>query len=228
MADKPLIVAAMGGRGTGKSAWCVQQDYYTKAKRLMVWDLMREPWHAALQSTDDLGAFVRMLKPARFRVAFHPSPDDKRRAAQFEVFMQAAWVAGHVTVHVEELAFVTTAHKAPPAWRRACLLGRHEPHALTLSGTSQRPAQVDKEFLGNADVIHAGRLMGADADNVARILGVKPAELEQLPDLAYIERRGQAMTRGVLRVKPPAAARGQKVTPKREEQKEKEGPQVEP
>ena len=73
-------------------------------------------------------------------------------------------------------------------------------------GTSQRPAQVDKEFLGNADVLHAGRLIGADADGVARIMGAKPTELENLPDLHWLERRQGAtsVTRGVLSFAPVA------------------------
>ena len=179
----------MGARGTGKTAWATRQPEYVGARRLVVWDLMREAAHASLPATESLAEFIGQLKAKTFRVAFRPSPDDAKREAQFEVWCRACLLAGHLTAHVEELAFVTKPHKAPPAWRRMILLGRHEPHVLTIIGTSQRPAQVDKEFLGNADVLHVGRLIGADAEGPARILGVKPQELENLPDLAWLERR---------------------------------------
>ena len=202
--SKPEILAALGARGTGKTAWATRQAHYVKAPRLAVWDLMREAAHAPLQSTENLPEFVRWLKAPRFRVAFRPSTDDELRERQFEVWCRACLLAGHLTAHVEELAFVTKPHKAPPAWRRMILLGRHEPHVLTIIGTSQRPAQVDKDFLGNADILHVGRLIGADAEGPARILGVKAAELENLPDLHWLERRQGDLkaTRGQLFFKP--------------------------
>lgn len=207
---KPVIIAAMGARGTGKTAWATQQPEYRQAPRLVVWDLMREPAHAALPHTESLQQFIGQLDAPRFRVAFSPSPDDDKREAQFELFCRACLLAGHLTAHVEELAFVTKPHKAPPAWRRMILLGRHEPHVLTIIGTSQRPAQVDKEFLGNADVLHVGRLIGADAEGPARILGVKPQELENLPDLAWLERRQGDMSarRGELSFGAPRKPSG--------------------
>lgn len=206
-ATKPEILAAMGARGTGKTAWATRQPQYVKAKRLAVWDLMREAAHAQLPHTESLPEFIRWLKAPAFRVAFAPSPDDAVREQQFELWCRACLLAGHLTAHVEELAFVTKPHKAPPAWRRMILLGRYEPHVLTIIGTSQRPAQVDKEFIGNADVLHVGRLIGADAEGPARILGIKPAELENLPDLHWLERRQGDMkpTRGQLSFGAPAA-----------------------
>ena len=42
MTTKPLIVAALGSRGTGKSAWVRQYLQKLKPARLAVWDLMQE------------------------------------------------------------------------------------------------------------------------------------------------------------------------------------------
>ena len=201
MHRKPEIVAVFGARGTGKTAWAVRHPAYTKARRLAVWDLMREAAHAHLEHFDQLGAFIRALRAKSFRIAFRPSADPARRAAQFDAWCEALLLAGNLTAHVEELAFVTSAHKAPPQWRRMILLGRHEQHRLTIIGTSQRPAQVDKEFVGNADTLHCGRLVAAgDAKAAASVLGVRADELQQLADLAYIERRqgDVAPVRGVL------------------------------
>ena len=91
-----------------------------------------------------------------------------------------------------------------------CLLGRHRPHLLTIIGTSQRPAQVDKDFLGNADVIHCGRLVAkGDSQAAAEVLGVDRRELMQMADLHWIERR-QGDTeprRGVLSFAAKAKAK---------------------
>lgn len=190
MAAKPLIVAALGARGTGKSAWACQLPEYTKVSRLAVWDLMREPAHKALPGTESLGEFVRQLKAPSFRIAFYPSRDDAVRAGQFDLWCRAMLAAGKLTALVEELAFVTSPYKSPAGWKEMCLLGRHAPHRLTIIGTSQRPAQVDKDFLGNADVIHCGRLVAkGDSQAAAEVLGVDRRELMQLADLAWIERR---------------------------------------
>lgn len=199
MAAKPLIIGALGARGTGKSAWCKQQLRRLKPARLAVWDLMRE--YEDLQAFDQLGDFVRALKARRFAVAFRPSRDDATREAQFDVWCRAMLAAGRLVAMVEELAFVTKPHKAPAAWREMTLLGRHADHQLTIIGTSQRPASIDKDFLANADLVHCGRLAyEPDAAKAAMVLGVKADELMRLPDLHYIERAAGAVdpTRGVL------------------------------
>lgn len=194
------MVAALGSRGTGKSAWVRQRVQAAKPARLAVWDYMDE--HGFLgPPVHDLGAAIRAMQGRRWVVRFVPSHDDKRRAAQFELWCRACMAAGHLTAWVEELAMVTTAHKAPPGWRAMCLLGRHERHSVSIIGTSQRPAQVDKEFLGNLDLMHCGRLgEEPDAKRVAGRLGVPYRELLTLPDLHYIERDPAQLepTRGVL------------------------------
>lgn len=188
MTGKPLIVAALGSRGTGKSAWVRQHLQRTKPARLAVWDLMQE--HADLGlTTADLGQAIRAMKGRSFCVVFTPDRDDKRRALQFDLWCRACLCVGNLLAYVEELAFVTTAHKAPPGWREMCLLGRHERHRVSIIGTSQRPAQVDKEFMGNLDLIHCGRLASrGDAETAAELLGVRPEVVQTLPDLAWLER----------------------------------------
>lgn len=205
MSSKPLIVAALGSRGTGKSAWARQWIERARPARLAVWDLMQEhDW--AGPAVSSLREAILAMKAASFSVRFAPSRDDKRRAAEFEVWCEACLEAGRLTAYVEELAFVTTPSHAPAAWRSMCLLGRHEKHQVTIVATSQRPAQVDKEFLGNADLVHCGRLRyEADARSVAGMLGVPYLGLQVLPDLHWVE-RGASDTqprRGVLNFSAP-------------------------
>lgn len=142
------------------------------------------------QGTADLSTAILAMKTPAFAVRFIPAGDDDKRAAQFDLWCRAVMAAGRCTALVEELAFVTRPSLAPPGWRSMCLLGRHDRHRVTIVATSQRPAQVDKDFLGNCDTIHAGRLASEpDARRVAQFLGVGHLELMQLPDLDWIERR---------------------------------------
>jgi hypothetical protein len=205
MASKPFVHAALGARGTGKSAWVKRELAKLKPRRLAVWDFMRE----YSGGTADLAAAIRAMAAGSFNVVFTPSHDDApidiagRRisvsAWQFELFCTAVYEARNTVAIVEELAFVTRASHAPGPWRRLSLLGRHQ--GVSIIGTSQRPASIDKDFLGNCDLVHCGRLAHPrDAANVAPVLGVDADELLRLADLAFVERRAGAQdcTRGVL------------------------------
>ena len=185
--SKPLIYAALGARGTGKSAWTKQTLGKIKPSRLAVWDLMQE--YEGLTVYTRLGDAIRAMNARTFRIAFHPSRDDAVRAGQFDRWCKALLAAGRVCCVVEELAFVTKPMKAPPGWREMILLGRHPKHELTIIGTSQRPASVDKDFLSNCDLVHCGRLAyKADAVKACEVLGVPFEEVLRMPDLSYIER----------------------------------------
>ena len=185
---KPLVIAALGGRGSGKSAWVKGLPEVAGASRLVVWDFMREYGQLA-QASQDLGATIRQMAGASWRLAYQPDPE--RKGAEFELLCKAVKAAKRCTLIAEELAFITTPNRAPPAWRELCLLGRHTTHAeATIIGISQRPASIDKDFLACADVIHCGRLVyAADAKAVAPYLGCSWQDLAGLADLEYIEKR---------------------------------------
>lgn len=187
MADAQLI-AALGSRGMGKSAWVKQLLAKLKPARLAVWDLMQE---YEGEGTTDLGAAIRAMKGARWRVVFYPSGDKKVRAQQFDLFCRALMASSSkarpVWAVLEELAFVTTPSWAPGAWQEVTLLGRHR--GLSVVGTSQRPASIDKDFLGNCTMVHcAGLGYQPDAKAVAVRLGCDPQELMNLEQLHYLER----------------------------------------
>jgi hypothetical protein len=186
-------IAILGARGSGKSTWFKRLLEERAPTRLGLWDTKREH---GLRGTSDLAEFVRALRAPTWRLAFFPTmTDDKRRAVEFNIWCLAMYRAKHCFAGVEELAFVTTPSRSPQGWRTLSLLGRDEnPEggAVTVAATSQRPASIDKDFIGNATLIHAGRLpYEDDAKAVARTLGVTAAELMQLPQLHYVE-RGQA------------------------------------
>ena len=72
-------------------------------------------------------------------------------------------------------------------------------YGVEIFGLSQRPASVDKNFLGMCSRIHTRRLsLPADADTVAKALGVRPADVSALSGYQWIERNNQTgiVTRG--------------------------------
>lgn len=217
--SKALTVAVFGARGTGKTAWTLQQIEAAGAPRLMVWDYKHDPGLEKLgRPLRSLPEFIRALNAPTFQLRY--LVDHGRDIhQQFEYFCRAAWEAGCVLMFVDELPEVTKANKAPPAWRKCVNVGRDYRDAkgarkwLSIIGAGQRPAECDKSFIANADVIHTGRLANAsDARELAQSLGCDHRELLQLPDLHWVERRaGQVEpTRGVLTFRAAKKPRSRK------------------
>lgn len=201
VSGKALTVAAFGARGTGKTAWIRQQLASAAPPRLMVWDFKHD---ASLRDVGtpyaDWRAFVAACGRPAFRARW--MVDQGRDVhQQFEAFCRVAWAAGCLVIFVDELPEVTRANRAPPAWRRCVNVGRDYDGGtkwLSIIAAGQRPTEVDKSFLSNCDVIHTGRLAYAeDARLFARMWGIDPAEITNLPDLAWIEK--QASVAGVQR-----------------------------
>lgn len=220
MADAPLV-AALGMRGSGKSSWVREYLRKRKRPRLAVWDLMRE--HQADIKTADLGEAIRAMAQARFSVAYYPdAADEKRRAVQFDLWCKAVYCAQRCTALVEEVAFVTSPMKAPPGWRQLSLLGRHK--GCEVIATSQRPASIDKDFLGNCSLVHTGRLAyEPDAKKVAQTMGVTVEQIMSLPLLHWIE-RGEKDTKPRFGEVAPGGALGR--VPKARNLNKKEGAQT--
>jgi hypothetical protein len=203
-AGKALALAAFGARGTGKTAWVLQQIRAARPPRLMIWDFKHDP---ALEKIGtayrDIGGFIRSLKGPAFQSRYMVNHAGDIHQ-QFEFFCLAAWQAGCLMMFVDELPEVTKANKAPPAWRRCVNVGRDYKDDktgarkwLAIIGAGQRPAECDKSFIGNCDIIHTGRLANtADAKVMGQSLSVDFRELLALPDLAWVERHaGEATAR---------------------------------
>lgn len=198
MSAKALTYAAFGARGTGKTAWVKQLIGRLRPARLMVWDFKHDP------SLQDLGhAFaslaecIEAMRAKRFAVRYLVNHAGDVQA-QFDLFCKAAWAAGDVLVFVDELPEVTKANKAPQAWRQLVNVGREYQHGgkvkrVAIIGAGQRPAECDKSFIANADVVHVGRLGNAsDAQAMARSWGLQQRELMDLPDLHWREKRAES------------------------------------
>jgi hypothetical protein len=199
---KALALAAFGARGTGKTAWVRQQLQQMAPARLLVWDFKHDPSLRDVgKPFTDLAAMINAMAAPRFQLRYLVNHDLDKHAL-FELFCKAAYCAGNLTMFVDELPEVTAANRAPPAWRKCVNVGRDyvlngERKCLAIIGAGQRPAECDKTFIANCDVIHSGRLGDvAEARKYAASWGCDPAELANMPDLAWIERRAE--TPGVI------------------------------
>jgi hypothetical protein len=196
MPAKALTIAAFGARGTGKTVWVRQQIDKAKPPRLLVWDFKHDPGLEGLGAPiHSLPELIRGCKAKAFKLRYQVD-HGRDIHAQFDLFCQAAWLAGNALVFVDELPEVTKANKAPAAWRRIVNIGREYRGTdgglrhLSIIGAGQRPAECDKSFIGNCDVIHTGRLTHTgDAKQMAEFMGCDFTELMRLEDLHWVEWR---------------------------------------
>lgn len=179
------IIAVLGASGSGKSAWIKRQ--FAKHRRIIIWDAMHE-YGAHGVVVSELARMCEIIAAGKqFAIVFQPVTDTAKRQQQFDMFCRIALAAGNLLLVVEELRFVTTPSRAPVGWAQVCLTGRHK--GLKVIGASQRPASIDKDFLGNATVIHVGRLVyPEDVRAVSRASQIPEAQIADLKPLDWIEK----------------------------------------
>ena len=162
------IIALLGDSGGGKSHYMKTRLAKEKPNRLAVWDFMRE--YKCKDITESLGEFLDVITQDSFQVAFRPSMDKKVRVKQFDIFCAAVYRVKKLTVVVEELRHVTSPSYAPGNWALITTTGRHKD--ITVYGTSQRPAHIDKDFFGNCtEIVTYGLTYPNDVDTVAASMG---------------------------------------------------------
>ena len=185
--NKAAIIAVLGASGSGKSTFVKQYLARAKPSRLLVWDFMHEYKMGDDVSRVSVLAEKLYGEKGSFSLTFRPSADESTRSAQFDVFCGLALAAKNLTLVVEELRFVTTPSRAPMRWAQVTMTGRHA--GLRVIGTSQRPASIDKDFLGNATLIHTGRLVyPEDTRAVAKAMRVAESEIDDLAPLDWLEK----------------------------------------
>jgi DNA helicase HerA-like ATPase len=180
------VRAVLGSTGTGKSHYVKAQ--MGKARRLLVWDIEDEYDLPALPLSA-IAAHLVGRKPGRYK--FVCSGDAGTRARQFDLFCRLAFELGNVLVVVEELRFVTLASRAPEGWAMLTLRGRKR--GIKIIGTSQRPAQIDKDFLGNCNYVRCGALeYPEDRKAVAPVLRCSVDDIAALTGYRCLEWRRPA------------------------------------
>ncbi|WP_426079283.1 hypothetical protein [Janthinobacterium sp. PSPC3-1] len=167
--NKANIIAVIGASGTGKSSF-IKGELLRSYSRLLVW--------SPLEKSDKYGSFcqgvvvtgkiselVAQVKAGAKAIVYVPTGKDSEVKIQFDRFCRIVWELENATVLVEELSRVTMPSWSPPAWRNLSTAGRHQ--GLTIIGTSQRPANIDKDFLGNCTQL---RCYGLNYDGDAKVM----------------------------------------------------------
>lgn len=148
--NKPSLRAYIGATGSGKGVSIREHLKTEKPARLVIWDPLREYGQFGRFVTN-IADLCKALDAPKFAVCYYPGKNEKLYADKFDLFCRAVFSAGNCTVHIEELAQVTTPSHAPPSWRRISKQGRHQ--GLRVIAATQRPVDCDKDFLSGVTFI---------------------------------------------------------------------------
>lgn len=203
-ANKPDVRAYIGATGSGKGVSIRAHLKASKPTRLLVWDPLAEYAQFArpVASLAQLVAAVEKAGAGPFKLAYTMGDSTDQKKA-FALVCALARRCGNLTFLVEELADVTQPAYAPPAWRRITTMGRHA--GIAVIGATQRPALVDKAFLGNATYIRCFTLRDeADHRRMASVLGLpldtitalQTVETPTETRISYVERDYRTGERG--------------------------------
>lgn len=193
-ANAANITAIMGASGSGKTSELRRRLAKRKRRRTLIWSPKEAiDNYAALyggQVVNTAGQVLQLLKAAGagpVHIVFQPRLVRAVDEAQFDAVCKMAMLARNVTFIVDELHTVTRPAWAPDGWRKLVMMGRG--YGAEVFGLSQRPASIDKDFLGNVSTVHVRRLSyEADAKACAAALGVPVREVSDLAGYAWLER----------------------------------------
>jgi ABC-type cobalamin/Fe3+-siderophores transport system ATPase subunit len=193
-ANAATIVAIMGASGSGKTSELRKRLAKRKRRRTIIWSPKEAiDNYAAMfggQVVTKASEVLALLKAAGsgpVHIVFRPRLDRAIDEAQFGAVCQMAMLARNVTFIADELHTVTRPSWAPDGWRKLVMMGRG--YGAEVFGLSQRPASIDKDFLGNVSAVHVRRLAyEADAKAVASALAVPAREVLDLTGYMWIER----------------------------------------
>jgi hypothetical protein len=188
------LYAVAGATRSGKTLWTAQA--VRAWRRLLVWDLKGE-WSTRYrcQRVASIQALAEHCKPGALphRIAYHRAG----MVEDFEPFCRLAWVWVRVArgaLVIEELSSVTHPGKAPPAWGDIVRQGLG--FGADIYAVTQRPAESDKTALGNASIVHCGRLViPRDRATMAQYLGVPVERVDALQPLEFLERDAHGRVR---------------------------------
>jgi len=182
------IIGIFGGTGSGKSYKC--KELIRNEKKLIVWDSMDEYGKDAKcrRFEGDLSEVIAHIrKQKQFRIAYVPAFSGIVR--QFGHFCRIVRAVGNLQVVCEELNEITKPNNAPPDWKWLCSRGRHR--GVKIIGLSQRPASVDKDFIGNTTEVYAGRLTyDRDWKSLASKFGKRAADIATLKNYDLMHWKG--------------------------------------
>jgi len=189
------FVGIIGVTGCGKTFELKKHLKAKKRPRTLIWSPKeRFDNYAALfpdtVTTSSVSEVLKIVKAAgkgKFHVVFLPTLNQRKDMAAFDVFCKVALAAGNLTMVCEELHSVTTASNAPDGWRKVNFMGRAS--GLDVFGLSQRPASVDKAFMGSLSFLHVGMLPHPpDRKAIAEVMDIDRAEIAALTGYQAIQK----------------------------------------
>jgi len=188
--------AIIGATGSGKSHELKRRLKLRKRRRILCWSPKEiiDNYAAFLDGATVCRTTSEVLKivggagkRGAFCVVFVPTLSRKADEAAFNVFCKIALAAGNLTMIVEEVHSVTTPSRAVDGWAKLNFMGRG--YGVEVFGLSQRPASVDKAFMGSLSFCHCGRLpYPEDQKTMAKTLGITAAELARLTGFDAIQK----------------------------------------
>lgn len=182
-------VALLGKTGSGKSTIIKRLIQSEKPKRLVVWSPDEdEDQYVNLGCVvlRDIQSLAKAIVQKQFKIVYWPSMNSNIRKAEFQYFCSMVFAAKNCWCLVEELRYVTSPTHSPETWSMLSTRGRKK--GIVLFGTSQRPAQIDKDFLGNCTSIYCGALgYPADRKACADSMQVDIELIEKLQPLSFIK-----------------------------------------
>ncbi len=187
---KANIWAIMGATGGGKGNTVKIFYQRIKPKRSIIWDGLHD-FNEHGQTVTTLGELYQAVKikngyRKHFNIVFKPSLK-YRNEKVFNLVCKLVYAVGDLLFIADELKHVTRAIQSPEWWSEINTSGRHR--GLSVIGTSQRPAQIDKDFFSAATHIRAFRMnFDSDVKVLADALHVKKDEVSGLPEYNHIER----------------------------------------
>ena len=177
--NKPELRAYVGATGSGKGVSVREYLGQAKPARMLVWDPLGEYGGFVQRTTGKLSELATAAQGKAFRIAYYPGPDTRTYGEKFAMFCRIAFAAGNLLMLVEELADVTSPSFAPMPWKQCTKKGRHA--GLRIVAATQRPADIDKHFLGGCTYIRCFTLrFPEDRKAMAGAMGVPVAEIEKL------------------------------------------------
>lgn len=190
------FVAIIGATGCGKTHELKRRLALKQRPRVLIWSPKEAldnytGFYRDTVKTSSIAEVLRMVtaagKSGGVRVVFVPTLNQKKDMAAFDVFCKIALAAGNLALIVEELHSVTQASNAPDGWRKVNFMGRG--YGLDVFGLSQRPASVDKAFMGSLSFLHVGRLPHPpDQKAIAEVLNIERGEVALLTGYQSIQK----------------------------------------
>jgi hypothetical protein len=193
------FIGIFGTTGCGKTHELKRRLGKPKRRRTLFWSPKERgdnyaafyPNSVIVRTASELLEVLRRAgKRGKFHAVFVPTLNRKKDEALFSLVCLMLMAAGNITLIVDELHTVTRPTNAPDGWVKLNFMGRVD--GVEVFGLSQRPASVDKDFIGSLSTLVVKRLSyPEDQKTLAKALGLPVADVASLTGYQFYEKNFQ-------------------------------------